>query len=245
MATALNFAMNIPALTKAQMVEVDRLMVEAYGITLEQMMENAGRNLAELARRWLGGQVKDQSISILCGTGNNGGGGMVAARHLHNMGARVSVHLVGDTHRLKQVAAHQWTILQALQLDRAEFEIESSDLILDAMLGYNATGDPRPPIKDWIERANGLGIPILALDAPSGLDITTGQPGKPCIRAEGTMTLALTKTGLLTPQAKDYVGRLFLADIGVPPELYRRMGMEVGPLFAEDSVVDLDKLGLR
>jgi NAD(P)H-hydrate epimerase len=237
--------MNMPALTTAQMVEVDRLMIEACGITLEQMMENAGRNLAELARKWLGGRVKDQYVSVLCGPGNNGGGGMVAARHLHNMGARVSVHLAGDTPKLKDVPAHQWAILQALQLDRAQFELESAALILDAMLGYGASGDPRPPIKDWIERANGLGIAVLSLDCPSGLDATTGQPGRPCIRAEATMTLALPKTGLLASQANDYVGRLFMADIGVPPELYRRIGMEVGPIFAEEPIVELDELDLR
>lgn len=223
------------------MVEVDRLMIEVYDIRLEQMMENAGRNLAELAREWLGGRVKDRRISILCGTGNNGGGGMVAARHLHNMGARVSVHLVGEVPRLKEVPAHQWAILRTMQLDHPRFEVRSAALILDAMLGYSASGDPRPPIKDSIELVNGLAVPVLSLDSPSGLDPTTGQPGQPCLRAEATMTLALPKTGLLAPQAKGYVGRLFLADIGVPPELFRRMGVEVGTLFAEASIVELDE----
>lgn len=236
--------MNIPALTTEQMAQVDRLMIETYGITLEQMMENAGRSLAELARQRLGGQVKDERLSVLCGPGNNGGGGMVAARHLHNMGAHVSVHLVAEKPRLKAIPAHQWAILQTLQLDHTRFELESSTLILDAMLGYGASGDPRPPIKAWIERANGLNIPILSLDSPSGLDTTTGQPGQPCIRADATMTLALPKTGLLASQATGYVGKLYLADIGVPPELYRRMDIEVGPIFAEASIIRLDEPAL-
>ena len=236
--------MNIPALTTEQMAQVDRLMIETYGIRLEQMMENAGRNLAELARQRLGGHVKDQRIFILCGPGNNGGGGMVAVRHLHNMGARVSVQLAAEMRMLKDVPAHQWAILQTLHLDRAQFELESSALILDAMLGYGARGDPRPPIKDWIERANSSDIPILSLDCPSGLDTTTGQPGQPTIQAEATMTLALPKTGLLAAQAKGHVGKLSLADIGVPPELYSRMGIEVGPIFVESSIVGLDDLGV-
>ena len=215
-------------------------MIEVYGISLEQMMENAGRNLAELARQLLGGQVIGRQVTVLCGAGNNGGGGMVAARHSHNMSAQVSLMLAADLSKLKDVPAHQWSILKAIQLDQVNFDLESSAFILDAMLGYGATGDPRPPIKDWIERANASGIPILSLDSPSGLDTTTGKPSQPCVRAEATMTLALPKTGLLTTQAKPFVGELYLADIGVPPELYQRIGIEVGPLFCEGPIIRLE-----
>ena len=86
----------LPAITTAQMTEVDRLMIEEYGILLIQMMENAGRNLAEQARRMMGGDLTGRHILVLCGAGNNGGGGMVAARHLVNRGAHVQVKLVGD-----------------------------------------------------------------------------------------------------------------------------------------------------
>jgi NAD(P)H-hydrate epimerase len=231
--------MKAPTLTTDQMREVDRLMIETYGIALEQMMENAGRALAELVRRSSGGRVEGRQVTVLCGLGNNGGGGMVAARHLHNMGAHVSLVLSGDPDRLKDVPAHQWAILRAIQLDRASFDLEASALILDALLGYGSKGDPRPPIRGWIERANAAGVPILSLDSPSGLDTTTGEPGRPCVRAAATMTLALPKAGLLTPQARDFVGELYLADIGVPSELYRQMGIEVGPLFVEEAILRL------
>jgi NAD(P)H-hydrate epimerase len=235
--------MNIPALSTAQMMEVDRLMIDRYHVTLSQMMENAGRNLAELARQRLGGQVIDQPLSVLCGGGNNGGGGMVAARHLHNMGAQVSVLLAADVHKLKDVPAHQWAILQAMHLDGAKFELESSVLILDALLGYGARGDPRPPVREWIERANASGEPILSLDSPSGLDTTTGNPGQPCIRATATMTLALPKMGLLAPSARQFVGELYLADIGVPPELYATpsLGLSVGLLFGDGPILRLNE----
>ena len=85
-----------PAITTVQMRQVDHLMLEAYGISLLQMMENAGRNLAVLARRLLGASVTGRHIAILCGAGNNGGGGMVAARQLHNWGARVQVQLAAE-----------------------------------------------------------------------------------------------------------------------------------------------------
>ncbi|HEX9840676.1 MAG TPA: NAD(P)H-hydrate epimerase [Anaerolineales bacterium] len=243
----------IPALSTEQMKEVDRLMVQQFGIELIQMMENAGRSLAELARRLTGGRVLGKSIIVLCGTGNNGGGGMVAARHLHNWGAQavaprqargsngVQVVLIGDAAQLKKVPARQWKIIEKLGLNTIAPDLKSADLILDALLGYGAQGDPRPPVSDWIERANASGVPILSLDSPSGLDTTTGEPGKPCVRAEATMTLALPKTGLLTSQARPFVGKLYLTDIGVPPELYAApsLGFEVNTLFAEGAILQV------
>jgi len=232
----------IPALTRAQMIEVDRLMGEDFGFALLQMMENAGRSLAALAQQMLGGRVKQHRISVLCGPGNNGGGGMVAARHLHNMGAQITVVLAAERERLKSAAARQWAILKMIGLDHPQADLEASALILDALLGYGSQDDPHSPIKGWIERANAARIPILALDSPSGLDTTTGRPGEPCMRATVTMTLALPKTGLLAPQARPYVGQLYLADIGVPPELYAApaLGLSVGPLFTEGPIVRLD-----
>jgi NAD(P)H-hydrate epimerase len=228
----------IPALTTEQMKEVDRLMIQQFGIGLIQMMENAGHRLAELARRLSGGNVVGKSMIVLCGTGNNGGGGMVAARHLHNWGARVQVVLVGNSARLKEVPALQWKIIEELGLDVSVSNFKSFDLILDALLGYGAQGDPRPPLAEWIERANAASVRILSLDSPSGLDTTTGQPGKPCVRATATLTLALPKVGLLVPQAKPYVGELYVADIGAPPELFAApsLGFKVDWLFAEDTI---------
>ena len=229
---------SIPSLTTAQMAEVDRLMIEDFGIQLIQMMENAGRNLAEQARRMLDGKLAGRKIVVLCGAGNNGGGGMVTARHLHNRGAELRVKFVGDPARLGNTPAHQWRILKAMGLATNDDPIlAQTDLIVDALIGYGLTGDPRGPVAEWIERATTANRPILALDAPSGLDTTTGIPGQPCIRATATLTLALPKVGLLVPSAWAFVGDLYLADIGVPPELYQRMGIEVGPLFGDDTLI--------
>ena len=231
---------DFPVLTTPQMVEVDRLMIEEYQIELIQMMENAGRNLAELARRDLGGLVAGKSIALLCGVGNNGGGGLVAARHLHNWGANVGLKLAYDPSRLKEIPAHQWQILMQMGLDsNKELDHTKVDLILDALIGYGLSGDPRQPVAGWIEKANKAGRPILALDAPSGLDTTSGIPGNPCIKAAATLTLALPKMGLLTREAKDYGGNLYLADISVPPELYRHLGIEVQNLFEKDSILKI------
>jgi len=132
-------------------------------------------------------------------------------------------------------------ILQKLGIARAAVELSNSDLILDAMLGYGAKGDPRPPIADWIHLANERKRPVLSLDSPSGLDTTTGIPGSPCIHAAATLTLALPKTGLLSGRAKPFVGSLYLADIGVPPELFAApsLGLLVKSPFCEGSIVRL------
>ncbi len=229
---------SFPALTTAQMVEVDRLMIEEYNILLIQMMENAGRNLAEVARRMLDAQLADRRIVVLCGAGNNGGGGMAAARHLHNRGAEVRVKFIGDPARLQHVPAHQWRILQAMGLaNNDDPDLARADLIVDALIGYGFTGDPRGLAAEWIVRANRANRVILSLDTPSGLNTTTGAPGNPCICASATLTLALPKTGLLQENARPFVGDLYLADIGVPPELYRRIGVDVGPLFANDTII--------
>lgn len=236
----MGFKGDLPVLTTAQMAEVDRLMTAEYQISLIQMMENAGRNLAELARRQLAGQVADRSVVVLSGAGNNGGGGLAAARHLHNWGAQVYLQLAFDVDRLKEIPAHQLLALSAMELpSNQDLELEKADLIIDALIGYGLSGDPRPPVAGWIDAANNAGPPILALDAPSGLDTTSGIPGKPCIQAAATLTLALPKTGLMISQARPYVGDLYLADISVPPELYRRIGVEVPNLFVEDTIVKI------
>jgi NAD(P)H-hydrate epimerase len=234
-------AQNLPILTTDQMIEVDRRMIEEWGISLIQMMENAGRNLAELARRLTGGTVRGKRVAVLCGNGNNGGGGMTAARHLHNWGAQVEVILVGDENRLKHIPAHQWRILRKMSITRSESELSNADLILDAMLGYGSKGDPRPPVADWIHLANESRRPILSLDSPSGLDTTTGTLGSPCIHASATLTLALPKTGLFAPSAKPFVGDLYLADISVPPELYAApsLGLQLTSPFSGDTIVKL------
>jgi NAD(P)H-hydrate epimerase len=236
---------DIPALTTEQMAEVDRIMIADYGIRLIQMMENAGRNLAELARRRQGGQVVGKRILVICGAGNNGGGGMVAARHLSNWGAQVQANLAASPEKLKDIPAHQWQILQAMGVARRSSpeagilspDLVQPDMILDALIGYGLTGNPRGQAAEWIEWMNRSGSPVLALDTPSGLDTTSGVPGDPCVRASATLTLALPKTGLLSPEASPYVGELFLADISVPPELYRRIGLEVPPLYVRDTIL--------
>lgn len=227
-----------PAVTTQQMAEVDRLMVGHFGISLLQMMENAGRNLAEQSVRMLGGEPAGRTVAVLSGPGNNGGGGMAAARHLHSRGAIVQTVLAAEPDRLKPAPQHQWHTLDRLGLAGRETpDLAGTDLIVDALIGYGLRGEPRPEIAGWIERANAAGSAVLALDTPSGLDATSGRPAAACIRATATLTLALPKTGLLAAAARPYVGDLYVADIGVPPEMYKLIGVPGGRWFAQDSIV--------
>ena len=231
--------MNIPALSTVQMIEVDRLMIEVYGISLLRMMENAGRNLAEMALRMLKERGTEKKVAILCGAGNNGGGGMVAARHLHNRGMDVHLIRVSDS-PLKEIPAQQWDILSKMGLsNEPDFNLVGADMIIDAMIGYGLKGNPRLGVAKFIEKANASSRPILSLDAPSGLDTSSGAPGKPCIHARSTLTLALPKVGLLTQSARSVVGNLYLADISVPPDLYKNLGLNVEPLFFKDTIIEI------
>ncbi len=160
-------------------------MIEDIGITLMQMMENAGQQLATLAREKLGGKIEGKQIVVLAGRGNNGGDGLVAARRLANWGAQVSVVLSALPNEYVDVPAHQLAILQKMSVTISQSTILSpADLILDALIGYGLHGTPKGIIADLIRAANASHVPIIALDTPSGLDTATGEVFDPCIRAD-------------------------------------------------------------
>jgi len=221
----------VPALTTEQMRAVDRAMVEDLHIELIQMMENAGRNLAELAIT----RFSPGSVTILAGPGGNGGGGLVAARHLVNRGSQVQIVLAAPD-RLTPVPAHQADILVRMGVSTAR-RPTASDLVIDALIGYSLRGDPVGTAAELITWANDQAAPILALDTPSGLDLTTGAVGTPAVWATATLTLALPKAGLLNAPN---VGELYLADISVPSLVYQRMGIAVPTLFRQSSLLRID-----
>ena len=237
----------LPVLTPDQMSQVDRLMASEFGVDTLQLMELAGQAVATWAReRFLGGDARGKRVLVLAGSGGNGGDGLVAARLLHAWGARPAVWLSHDMDRLSAAAAHQARSLAALGLplhpppkDDA-ISLPPADLIIDALLGFGLSGPPAGVAARLIAAANAHPAPVLAVDLPSGLDAGTGEAYAPCIRADATLTLALPKTGLLAPAARPYTGELAVADIGIAPEVYARVGVEVGPLFAERSIVRVE-----
>jgi NAD(P)H-hydrate epimerase len=221
----------VPALTTEQMRVVDRAMVDDLHIELVQMMENAGSNLAELAIT----RFSPTSVTVLAGPGGNGGGGLVAARHLANRGCQVQV-VLSEPDRLTRVPAHQADILTRMGVTMVG-RPAPADLVIDALIGYSLRGDPAGTAAELITWANDQAAPVLALDTPSGLDLTSGVAGTPAVWATATLTLALPKVGLLeAPSA----GELYLADISVPPLVYQRMGIAVLELFRQSSLLRID-----
>lgn len=225
-------------LTAGEMTEADRMSIEEFGISVLTLMENAGWAVARLAREMLGGSVEGKEICCLVGKGNNGGDGLVAARCLRNWGADVLVVLGGGRGELRDVPAGQLAIVDRIgvRVTGPEGVLGDSALLIDALLGYGAKGDPREPTAGLIRRANASGIPILAVDVPSGLDATSGAVGDPCILAEATVTFGLPKTGFLNPAARKPTGKLFVADISMPELVYRKYSQEKS-VFAKDTLV--------
>jgi NAD(P)H-hydrate epimerase len=234
------------------MAEVDRTAVESFGITLLQMMEQAGSHLAEVVRVELGGELRGRTVVVAAGPGNNGGGGLAAARHLANRGAGVKVILARPARRMTEAGRHQLATLLAMGIeccvmtfDRSDEELRTTlaeaDIVVDAILGYSMTGAPRGDVAQLIELVNSAGRRTVSLDLPSGLDPDTGAAPGIAVTATATLTLALPKAGLRTVAGQARAGRAYLGDIGLPAALCASLGIEVGTPFAADRIVRLDR----
>lgn len=225
-------------LTAEEMANADREAIEDCDIDVVALMENAGAATAQLSRKMLGGNVKGRSVCCLVGRGNNGGDGLVAARHLHNWGAEVRVILAGERSDLRDVPARQMAIVDKMGIPvmGAGAGLGDARLLVDALLGYGSRGSPREPVAGTIRRANESKVPVLAVDIPSGMDATTGEPGDPTMVAKATVTFGLPKTGFLNPKARPFVGELYLADISMPKQIYAALSVTTR-LFSRESLV--------
>jgi NAD(P)H-hydrate epimerase len=233
----------IPSVDEEQMREVDRIAVEDFGLGLLQMMENAGRNLAALAMESLPDSLSGR-VLVAAGSGGNGGGGLCAARHLINRGVAVKIVLTRPEEDLQGAPAAQLAVLrqagvQVTPLAEAESAISSADLVLDALIGYSLRGAPTGTSRMLIEMINAAGRPVISLDLPSGIEATSGKtPGK-YIRAAKTLTLALPKPGLIHPDA----GELYLADIGIPNQVYKQLGIHFEPFWGYEYSLRICRVG--
>jgi len=227
----------VSSVTPEEMTEIDRIAVEETGPNIFQMMENAGRNLAELVLERVG---YAESIVVFAGIGGNGGGGICAARHLANHGVPVSLVLLHPDD-LRPVPAWQRTVYGGTQ--GAELSIDALNAtngaggpppdtritVIDAMLGYNARGalrDVETRAAEWITRRRTEGnCRVISMDLPSGVNALTGEAAAGAVQADVILTLALPKTGLkavVTPPGPELV----LADIGIPQSVYAALHTE-------------------
>ena len=231
---------HVPSVDKVQMREVDRIVVDEYGLEILQMMENAGRNLALTAIDML--PTSTSSIVILAGSGGNGGGGICCTRHLHNHGYNINLILSKEESELQGAAKSQLLVIkksgfQVSPISSAEDLIQNADLVIDALIGYSLSGAPRGNVAELIRLTNLHAQEILSLDIPSGIDSSTGETPGIYIKAKRTLTLALPKPGLNNPAAGD----IYLADIGIPPEVYRSIGISLGSIFTDQYRISLKR----
>jgi len=245
-------AADVSTVTAAQMAEVDRSAVEEFGITLLQMMEQAGSHLADVVRMEAGGDLLDRRVVVAVGPGNNGGGGLVAARHLANRGAKVRVVLARPALRMAEAARHHLATLIAMGIhccvatydltdDELEHVLANADVVVDAVLGYRIHDAPRGEAERLIGFIVRAGRPVVSLDLPSGMDPDTGEAAGIAITATATLTLALPKPGLFQGEGPDRAGRVYLADIGLPEALYAGLGISAGHPYSAGRIVLLDR----
>jgi NAD(P)H-hydrate epimerase len=189
------------------------------GFLKKFMMENAGaaavRRLCERVP-----DIASKEVLILAGMGNNGGDGLVMARHLAGHGARVTVILLGTHDRIRtEESSWNWSILKKMPSVRLMEGCDSypgPDVIVDAILGTGIAGDIREPYASAIRHINGTECFTMAVDVPSGLDPETGLAATPSVRADVTVTFHKMKRGI--PQRPDLTGHVYVEKIGIPPE---------------------------
>jgi len=214
-------------LTRDQLREIDRRSVADYHMPSIVLMENAARAVADEACRMMSGECCG-TILILCGGGNNGGDGLATARHLSNRGADVTIGLTTDPAKYTGDALINWNILQAMKIAAQPFDASMLTdpppmLIIDAIFGTGLTKPPREPFPSIADVVNRSGLPVLAVDVPSGLDCDTGIPPGACINATCTVTFVAEKTGFTKAETQRVLGTIVVGDIGCPAGLIEKI----------------------
>lgn len=216
--------------TAAEMGNLDRMTVEQYHLPSLILMENAGLAVVNAIRQELGLDLAGKRILIFAGKGNNGGDGLVVARHLINAGAEVKIFLLARPEDLRGDAGVNYQVLRAMQatfypvleekdVQRADVALLYADLVVDAIYGTGFQGAALGVPARVIELINQTNKPAIAVDLPSGLEADSGQVNGPCVRATRTVTFALPKLGLVLEPGAQYVGEVEVADISIPQPL--------------------------
>ncbi len=231
-------------LTRHQVRRIDQVAIESLGVHSLVLMENAGRNAADAICGFLCNRkktaIKNSRVAVICGGGNNGGDGFVVARHLYNAGADVCLLLAVEPKKFSPDAAANHLICQKMGIKQTEITNATSfgqvlgfggkyHVLVDALLGTGFVGKVRSHMVQVISTCNqqrSAKTSIVALDVPSGLDCDTGKPSNATIMADLTVTFVAQKRGFLQPGAREHLGQVTIADIGVPPELIAQVRAE-------------------
>ena len=221
-------------LTAAEMREVDRLSTERHGIPSLTLMENAGKSVAEFLQSRFPA-LASRGVVVLCGKGNNGGDGFVAARYLRKMGVKVSVYLFAEPREVKGDAAtnlRRWkqnsgkleVVRNASDLDSPKMDFSGTPIIVDALLGTGGRGAVEGILRSIIERVNFMADSVVSVDIPSGLNADTGEVNGVAIIANHTITFTAPKRGFFYAEGAKHAGNLVARDIGSPSDLVCDVG---------------------
>lgn len=214
---------------------IDQLAIERYQMSSLVLMENAAFG----AVQWLRSKFPTpQRCLVLCGRGNNGGDGLAIARHLSVFGWDCKCMVWGPVEKLSSDARANFEILNASKEelrvwnddqpncvldDELEVWLRQSTVILDAMLGTGATGEPRAPLRDWVHLANFVKAFRVAIDIPTGWDAMTGKASSCVFQADATLTFSAKKSAMADPNSATYLGELAVIPIGVPKALLQQL----------------------
>jgi len=217
---------------------LDKRAQTEIGLPSIVLMENAGIGLAHHIRNTMIPPINICKVAMICGTGNNGGDGFAAARHLFQQSIRPIVFLAGEETMLKGDAAVNYRIIRRLGItceSMANFSAHQSEwnrvpiLIIDALVGTGFRPPLRDPLKSVTREINRFkkmhttSVKVLAVDIPSGLDGDSGAAEEDTVRADMTVALACLKPGLVKPESRPFVGRTEVVDIGIPESLYQEV----------------------
>lgn len=213
--------MKLQPLTSTEMKEFEKYACDNFNITIDEMMQNAGKAVFDVVMEQVIPADKDYNshvrILVVVGKGNNGGDALVTAKLLKENGADVTVFKIPNY--------------------KSQIPDSGFDLIIDGIFGFSLKGNPRPPADGIINQMNTSGVPILSIDVPSGLDCETGKLMSPVIKAAYTVTLGIPKIGL--DRYKDNVGKLYMGNVGIPQRAYQKLDIHT-PIFFGKSYISLN-----
>ncbi len=224
--------------TAASVRELDRLAIDEFGIPGPQLMKRAARAaFAVLLERW----PQPEHLHVFCGTGNNGGDGFIVAALARQRGLAVTAWQVGAAGKIAGAALQARQLAEREQVEIREFDgsVPRVGVIVDALLGTGLTGDVRAPFLGAIEAINASGLPVLALDIPSGLCSDTGRVLGTAVAAAATVSFIGLKRGLFTGAAADHCGAIRFADLDVPAQLFERVAADARRLVLESTLAAL------
>ena len=209
--------------TAAEVSELDRLAIEEHGIPGATLMQRAGAAVFDLLRtRW----PRARRVAVLCGAGNNGGDGYVAARMAHDIGMETVVMCLGQPDKLKADAAAARKACESSGIVISDFSAErlvGCDVVVDALLGTGLERDVSGAWQAAIEAVNQSRVPVLAVDVPSGLNADTGRVMGAAMRAQATIAFIGLKTGLFTGAGRAHCGEIFFNDLALPADVLAKL----------------------